>query len=664
MARLPTPTFFPCIRWPRRRKANLRANRLHMTVRLKQLPASYAYPFTLENEEARLAELYRMGILDTLSDERLNRYTRLLADTLEVPSAFVALREGGKAWFKLSVTPDNASLNNVLPFFFAELGQRDLVIVDDATLDPRVATHPAVLGDRGIRFYAGAALQGPTGCALGVCCIMDYRSRTLSPAQCGFLRQTVGLIEQELQDREIVVELRETIKNEALRDPVTGLPNLTLFRGMVDRVLKEPGDIDRQWLVAAIRLKRYDVLDSAMGRLGAAYLLGDVVKRIERALCDDCSVGQIREDELAIAVPFVGGPSGEGDTLYKLANCFTRPFALGTESFRVFASIGASCYPRDGATAADLLRRARIALRSDRPSGEPMYRRYSQELSTQTDEVFRLEVALARSIERHDFRLAFQPKICLATQRITGAEALLRWSSSEVGAMSPSVFIPLAERIGLADELENLAITMVIDQLEKWRIQGLGDLEISANISGSQLRQPKFSERLISLLAAAGVHGSRLNLEITENSLIEDIEGAIQAMNRLRAHSISFSIDDFGTGFSSLSYLRKMPLSILKIDRSFIQHIPESLNDMTIAKSVIALGHGLGLRVLAEGTENQAQVKFLKEHGCDEVQGFLFFRPLPPQELEILLQRQPPIPPAEVLAHPRSSGIGRGAPTG
>ncbi len=619
-----------------------------MTVRLKQLPPSYAYPFTLEDEETRLEELYRMGILDTLSNERLDRYTKLLADTLEVPVALIMLSEGGKAWLKSSSTHDIVSLQSDLTFFARAPNQRDMLIVDAAALDPRLAPHPAVCADRGIRFYAGAALQSPTGHALGMCCIVDYRPRTLSKPQRGFLRQTADLIERELQDREIVVELRETIKNEALRDPVTGLPNLTLFRGNLDRALHTQNCSDKQWLVAAIRLKRYDVLDSAMGCLGAAHLVGDVVKRIQNLVGSGCSVGHIREDEIAIAAPCIDGSSDEGQVLDQLADCFTRPFMLGKEPFHLPASIGVSCYPRDGKTATDLLRRARIALRSDNSSDEATCRRYSPALSAQTDNSFKLEIALARSIEHRDFRLVYQPKICLATLRVAGAEALLRWTNSEAGEVPPSSFIPLADRIGLAEELGNIAMSMVIEQLRKWRIQGLEDLEISANVSGTQLRQPRFLELVVGLLGAAGVHGSRLNLEITESSLIEDIEGATQAMNRLRAHSISFSIDDFGTGFSSLSYLRKMPLSVLKIDRSFIQQIPENLNDMTIAKSVIALGQGLGLKVVAEGAENREQVKFLKTHGCDEVQGFVFSRPLPAHGLETLLHRQPPIPPARL----------------
>jgi len=607
-----------------------------MTVQLKQLPASYSFPFALNEEETRLEELYRMELLDTLSDERFELYTRLLAETLAVPLAFVTLVDREKIWLQCSRS-ELAKVHNDFSLCASTIRQQGLLIVEDARCDPRFASLAAVQQEPGIRFYAGAALHSPTGHALGTCCVMDYRPRRLDYASATFLKQTIALIEREMQDREIVTELRETIKNQALLDPVTGLPNLILFRDKLDQKIKRHYR-DVPHLIIAVRLNRYDALDSAMGRLGAAYMVGDVAARVRKVLGSDCVIGQIREDELAVTCPSGHSESlSENEMLDRLARCFKEPFVFGDEPVLISATIGVSSFPRDGNDAGELLRRARIALRSEASQEKSTYRVYSPELSTRTDQLFKLEVALVRSVEQESLQVVFQPKISLRTGKITGAEALLRWRDPEVGEISPGLFVPLAERMGLTEDIARLAVTKVVAQLAAWQKSLRLQPTVSVNVSGTQFRQPIFAEMLIQSLLTSGIGGEQLNLEITESSLIEDIEGATRVMHILRRHRISFSIDDFGTGFSSLSYLRKMPLSVLKIDRSFIQHIPDNANDMAIANSVIALGHSLGFTVVAEGAETMEQVRFLRENGCDEVQGFVFSRPVTASEFQVLL---------------------------
>jgi EAL domain-containing protein (putative c-di-GMP-specific phosphodiesterase class I)/GGDEF domain-containing protein len=611
-----------------------------MTVRLKQLPVRFAFSTTLADEEARLAELYRMQILDALSEERFERYTKLLAETLEMPLAFAQLIGREKVWFKSSSEVRLTAVHCDFSLRAQAVGEEGPMIVTDASSDPRFAGHPAVGGDAPVRFYAGTSLRNSAGQVIGTCCVIDHRCRELSRVQIEFLRQTAELVEREIQDREIVVELRETIKDQALLDPFTELPNQTLFCGYVDRELQR-GGASKPHVVAAIRLNRYGVLDGALGRLGAACAIGDVARRIRDLLGGGTIVGHIREDELAVSLPYFPGQSGAQAVLGLLAECFRRAFVIGGESFIIPVSIGASRYPEDAGNAADLLRKARIALRSARATDELAGQLYSPRLSTQTDREFRLESALTRGIERKEFRVAFQPKVSLATRRVSGAEALLRWKSAELGDISPEVFIPIADRIGVLDELVGWVIEEVLRYLTRWRRAGIDGLQVSINVSGTQLRQRAFARRLVGMLEAWNVSGRKINLEITEGSLIDDIELAIDVMSRLREHAVTFSIDDFGTGFSSLSYLGKMPLSVLKIDRSFIQNIPASQKDMMIANSVIALGHGLGLTVVAEGAENFEQVDFLSRHGCDEVQGFAFCKPLPAVALERLLLKNP-----------------------
>lgn len=612
-----------------------------MTVRIKNLAPMYRYMDDVEDKVGCLGEFSDMLLLDELSEERIERSTKLLSETLEIPVAFTTLAIGERSWSHCSSGVRFTDIERDFCLNAQAFGSEGVLTVTNPSSDPRFEHHPAVNCPFGVKFFAGAALIGPNGNVVGTCSVIDYRRRSLTRSQLKFLRQTIKMIEREMQSQEIVVELRENMKGRVLRDPATDLPNMSLFNESLDRCLDCKKKEASQCVVATIRLARYDMLENAIGRFGTAYIIGIAVERIRRRMGSDILIGQIREDELIVSRSYSTNLTHHTELLGSIVDCFSEPFCLGDETFRIAVEIGASRYPADARHSAELIRKARIALRSTETSDKSGYRLYKHSLAAQSDEEFRLESALTRGLSRGEFFVVYQPIVSLSTNRITGAEALMRWTSQEMGVVPPGVFIPIAERIGLLSEIGNFAASTVCRHLSEWRSLGLEQLNISINLSGSQLHDPEFSERIVQLIDEHDIDGSQLTLEITEGSLIENPEQAIQIMNSLRTKSISFSIDDFGTGFSSLNYLRMMPLSVLKIDRSFVANIPDSHNDLSIAQSVIALGHSLGLKVVAEGVENSRQLEWLRDQKCDEVQGYIFSKPLRVEKFEELIHQDP-----------------------
>ena len=314
------------------------------------------------------------------------------------------------------------------------------------------------------------------------------------------------------------------------------------------------------------------------------------------------------------------------------------PFLLDDHAVPLRVSVGASVYPRDATTMQALLKRARTALWSKPISEHSEYRLYRRGHSNAAMRHFRLESALKRALERDEFHLVYQPKLTLQGQALVGAEALLRWTSAELGNVPPARFIPVAEASGFIGELGDWVLSTACSELARWR-KDHDCPEIAVNITSGQLRKTDFVESLDGLMRYHGLAPEQLNLELTESSLVEDMEGAVKIMRRLCKIGATFSIDDFGTGFSSLSYLRRMPIKTLKIDRSFIKNLATHSEDAKLVRSIVYMGHSLGLQVVAEGVETHRQLEFLQKSGCDQVQGYLVSRPLTSSQFEDYMDR-------------------------
>jgi EAL domain-containing protein (putative c-di-GMP-specific phosphodiesterase class I)/GGDEF domain-containing protein len=566
-------------------------------------------------------------------EPRFDQYARLAATTLKAPIAVVARIDSDGHSVKTTYGIDAPAIPAELSFFRHSAAETEIFCVSDALEDRRFAADAVVVGHPYIRSYAGIAIRNQDGVPVGACCVMDTEPRVLVEHEQSTLRQIACMIENEIRVEQELNDLKQQLQAQALFDEATGLPNSVSFSSTLRKTLDDAGTTAPSVVLALIRIERFDALDAALGGAATAFLVQELAARIRAEAPLGSIVGRLRDDILGLLFTLHDG-SRENAVLDHLIASVRDPVMLAEHSVPLQIGVGASVYPRDAADADSLLKRARTALWS-RPlserSGYTIYRRHHSDHASRQ---FQIETALRRGLEHGEFRLVYQPKIDIKRKGLVGAEVLLRWTSNTLGDVSPETFIPIAEERGILGTLGTWVLGAASAQLETWQRNGYTCPELAINITSFQLRQEGFYDEIKALLERhRGLRG-RLNLEVTEGSLVEDLESAVEIMSSLRKLGVTFSIDDFGTGFSSLSYLRKMPLHSLKIDRSFINTIPDRPEDMRLVRSIVSMGHDLELKVVAEGVETERQYAFLRSVGCDQVQGYLFSAPLEVPEFE------------------------------
>jgi len=322
----------------------------------------------------------------------------------------------------------------------------------------------------------------------------------------------------------------------------------------------------------------------------------------------------------------------------KIIAALSKPFRLTqNDDVRIGASIGIALYPQHGGTADMLLEQADVALYRAKDQGRGCFAYYSEDMTIAARERIALEVKLRKAIRQNELCVYFQPQIDIASGRMIGAEALVRWQDPIEGLIPPSHFIPIAEESNLIVEIGEWVLRETCKQARQWLDMGLLPLTVAVNVSPQQFRRSDISALVESVLAETGLPAGQLELEITESGLMENRENATAILNNLYAQGVRLAIDDFGTGYSSLANLKHFPLDVLKIDKSFIDEIPNNKGDMEIAATIVAMGHTLGFKVVAEGVETQQQLEFLQKIGCDIFQGYLKSRPIPADEFVKLL---------------------------
>ena len=345
-------------------------------------------------------------------------------------------------------------------------------------------------------------------------------------------------------------------------------------------------------------------------------------------------------DEFVILMPNVADAEHVAVTARKILNTVARPYNIDGHELVSTPSIGISVYPADGTDVDTLLRNADAAMYHAKETGRNNYQFFTQDMNARALERLSLERSLRRALERDELRLHFQPQYSLADGRMVGMEALMRWEHPEQGLVLPGQFITFAEESGLILPIGDWVLKEACRQNRAWQDAGLPRLPVSVNISALQFRQPDFVDTVERALAVAGLEARYLQLEVTESVIMYETERVTAALQRLKDMGLELAIDDFGTGYSSLSYLKLLPIDRLKIDRSFVRDVPADTDDEAIIAAIIALTRKLGLRTIAEGVETREQLEFLREQGCDEVQGFLLSRPLAPGDCAALLAQE------------------------
>lgn len=439
------------------------------------------------------------------------------------------------------------------------------------------------------------------------------------------------------------------IQHMLSHDELTGLASWSAFNERLQQVLDRGRKEDTYGAVILLGLDNFRTVNATLGHDQGDLLLRGVAERIRAAVPESVFVARFSGDNFFLLLEQADVEQAR-QTGEMLLQAMRAEFDLGHDHITIGASLGMAMFPKDGDSPGALLRHVDVSLQRAKAEGRQRLVRFSQELSESIQRRALLESRLRYALEREEFSLQYQPKVALSDGRIAAWEALLRWHPEELGAVSPVEFIPVAEESGLIIPIGNWVLCQACRQMVTWSEAGLDPAPMAVNLSTRQFRQNDLPEKIAEVLQETGLPARLLNLEITESMIMDNPATAAEMMAKLVRLGILIHIDDFGTGHSSLSYLKTFPINSLKIDRSFINDIPEDDNDVAIVRAVLSLGRSLGFRVVAEGVETEAQLAFLSAEGCDEMQGYLFSRPVTAHECEELMRtgRRLALPMADV----------------
>ena len=427
---------------------------------------------------------------------------------------------------------------------------------------------------------------------------------------------------------------QEKVEYLSYYDTLTGLPNRQLFIDRLSQQVQARSGESPMVALILFDLERFRNINESLGRHGGDDLLKLVARRFERAFHGKDHLARVSSDSFGVMMRGVKDAASVAHIIEnQVQGCFTEPFTVGGKELRMAARIGVALFPADGGDTDTLFTNAEVALKKAKGSGE-RYLFYAAEMNARVAQALSLETRLRKAVEAQQFVLHYQPKIELATGRVCGLEALIRWQDPESGLVVPGAFIPLLEETGLIFEVGRWALARALEEYKEWTARGRTVPRIAVNVCAIQLQQKDFVDIVTSAVQQAGDLPHALEFEITESLLMKDVETTIRKLSTLRELGIQIAMDDFGTGYSSLSYLARLPIDTVKIDRSFVGGMAGGADAMAIVTTIIALAHSLNLRVVAEGVETEEQAQLLRLLKCDEAQGYLFSRPLPAAEVE------------------------------
>jgi diguanylate cyclase len=441
----------------------------------------------------------------------------------------------------------------------------------------------------------------------------------------------------------LVMRMRRVVKSAEAHldylahiDSVTGLPNRHAFNEQLTQALSHVRTDGGSVGLLLLDLDNFKIVNDTLGHQTGDALLMAASRRLKANLRSADAICRIGGDEFAVILQAVNAQ--HGDVIAdKLLNALALPFDIEGHEIYVSASIGISTYPQDATDIDTLTRNADTAMYQAKGKGKNTFEKFHPEQDQRAQKRLVLETNLRKALERGELMLYYQPQIGLADGRLKGLEALLRWKHPELGLISPVEFIPVAEESGLIIPIGRWVIRTACQQVAAWREAGLGNVQVSVNLSVRQTRDAHLVRDIVHALRDAGMQPGQLELEITETALMENVHTNMELLHRLQTEGIRLSIDDFGTGYSSMAYLKRFPIDQVKIDRTFVRDIPGDGEDEAITTAIIAMAHSLGLTVVAEGVETEEQLRFLRNVACDTLQGFYFAEPRPAREVERFL---------------------------
>lgn len=445
--------------------------------------------------------------------------------------------------------------------------------------------------------------------------------------------------ENHLED--LVKERTAEVEHLAYHDRLTDLPNRVLFADRCAQALAIAQGKQNLVGVMLVSLDRFKKVTESLGHAAGDVVLTEAATRLLACVTEGDTVARFDGDEFALLLTQIVETSDLAEIALAIGRVFKPPFNLGGQEVYVTTSIGISLFPFNGEDSSIILRNAGAALYRAKKQGGNNYQFYAADMNARALKRLALETSMRRAIENSDFITYYQPLVNLASRAVVGSEALVRWQHPEMGLLLPAHFIGLAEDTGLILDIGDFVMRAACTQTRAWQDRGLGRLRIAVNISARHFLQEDFLDRLVDILGESRLDPGCLELELTETSIMEDTESAVKVLSQLRKLGVRVAIDDFGTGYSSLSYLKRLPIDTVKLDRSFVKGATTDPNDAALIMAIVTLAHNLKLRVIAEGVETEEQVGFLRLLRCDEAQGFIFGKPMPPEVFGSSMVRDP-----------------------
>ncbi len=505
------------------------------------------------------------------------------------------------------------------------------VIVEDLPTDPRLNGF-ALLRDRGVVSGVSVRIPGAER-PFGVLGAYTTQRRTFTEQDTDFLRLVANVLATAIERR----RAEATIERQAYHDTLTGLPNRSLLEDHLSLALARAHCTHRVVAVLLLDLDRFNTINDTLGHPVGDRVLQAVAQRLLVCVSARNIVARMGGDEFAIVMPDADTADAVTETARNILEELKPAFALSGYELHITASVGIALSPDAGQDAHTLVSNADTALHCAKESGGDAFRRYSSTMNVKALDRLALENILRRALDRREFLLHFQPQLDLATSRIIGFEALLRWRQPDGNLVPPDEFIPLAEETGLIVPIGEWVLRTACAQNKAWQASGLPPIRIAVNLSARQFQKEDLTNTVARVLAETGLDGQYLELELTESILMRSEDTVAAMLRALAAMGIQLTIDDFGTGYSSLSYLKRFPIGKLKIDQSFVQHITSDASDAVIAKTIIGMAHSLRFKAIAEGVETPEQLAFLRGLHCDEIQGYVVSPPLPAEQAMNLL---------------------------
>jgi diguanylate cyclase len=580
------------------------------------------------DEPQRLAELRGFGILDTEPDEDYERLVQLATVLCGTPMGALTLIDGNRQWYKSRVGLPVQQVARDKSFCAHAILESDrlLEIPDVARLG---WADPQPWGPQGptLGFYAGVPLRTRDGSAIGTLCVMDQVPRRLTDTQRDGLVKLAKAVSS-------LLNLRRQLRIATETDRLTGLPNWFHFEAEFDHNKPACG------MVCFVRLKTINQINSAHGFRVADALIKQTADRLRVFGDRGAFIGRIKRGLFILFFPDARPADFAQKVAPDLAAVLGTPYEVNHLSLVCPVNLGFAAYPDDGKTLDEVVNAADAALQVAIEREQPMAF-FDRSVDNVQSMHFRLEPQLRRALERREFVNYYQPKVELASGRIVGVEALVRWMDPGRGLVPPGEFVPALETTGLIGEVAQIIMERAIEDWRSWRDAGLPAPRIAVNVAAAQLRNEGFVPALQRALQALQGDPSALGIEVTESILISNMERAIQVLEQVRALGVPVAIDDFGTGYSSLAYIVTLPIDELKIDRAFVKKITADRAYEGIVRTCVSLARGLNLKVVAEGVETEAQATKLRELNCDQAQGFFYSPPVPAEQLVRMLKAPP-----------------------